>query len=72
MVGDVGELVVEQPRVDGVEDPAHADRAVPGGEVAAWFIASVATRSPGLMPSRFERLRHAPRVVRDVAPSWCG
>jgi hypothetical protein len=35
MVADIDELLVEQARVDGVEDPAGADRAVPGDEVAA-------------------------------------
>src|SRR3546814_16976987 len=30
MVGYINQLVVEQPRIDRVDDPAHADRPIPG------------------------------------------
>ena len=29
MVGDIGQLVREQPRIDGVQDAAHPDRTIP-------------------------------------------
>src|SRR3546814_16756313 len=35
MVGYITQLVVEQPRIDRVDDPAHADSTLPGGEVLA-------------------------------------
>ena len=34
MIDDVVELVVEQPRIERVEDAAHADHAEPGDEMA--------------------------------------
>ena len=34
----------------------------------SWFIASVATRSPGSNAEPLERLRHAARVVRELRP----
>ena len=37
-----------------------------------WFIASVATRSPGFDAQRLERLRHPPGVMGDARASWCG
>src|SRR3546814_18936284 len=36
MVGYINQLVVEQPRIDRVDDPAHADRPIPGGRSSGW------------------------------------
>ena len=72
MVGDIFELIVEQARIDGVEHAAHADRAVPADvRWRSWFIARVATRSPGLTPSRSSAwaMRRASWATRA---SWCG
>ena len=55
VIDDPDDLLGEQPRVDGVIDRADADDAVPGLQMPPVFQASVATRSPSLMPSLSSR-----------------
>src|SRR6516165_6699974 len=53
MVDNVHDLVIEQPRVDGVTDGAYTRAAVIQLEMPeAIFQARVPTLSPGLIPSR--------------------
>ena len=77
MVGDVGELVVEQPRVDGVEHPAHPDRAVPGGQMVDMVhrqrgdaVAGLHARAPRApAPCAARRGRRSGQLVRVIVPS---
>ena len=72
MVGDVNELVVEQARVDGVEHPAHPDRAIPGGEVRGMVHRQRRDPVAGLDANRFQRLCHAPGVLCHLGPVGAG
>ena len=69
MVGDVDELLVEQPRVDRVDHPAHPDRAVPGDEMVAWFIAERGDAVAGLAcPIRSSACASLRASRRDAGP----
>ena len=68
MVGDIFELVIEQPRIDRVQHPARAGHAVPGDEVAA-----VVHRQSGDAialghAEPLERLHHFQRVAANGRP----
>ncbi len=52
VVEDVDELLLEQPRIDGVDDAPHADRAVPGDHV----------------PAMVHRQRRHPVALADAKP----
>src|SRR3546814_17046829 len=69
MVGYINQLVVEQPRIDRVDDPAHADRPIPGGEVMA--VVHRQRRDPlaGLAAQPFKRLGELPRIGSDPGPT---
>ncbi|KAI1690526.1 hypothetical protein DdX_22436 [Ditylenchus destructor] len=70
MVADKGELVLEQARIDGVDDAAHADRAVPGDEMAAVVHRHRRDAIALLDPHAFKGLRQLARVARDPGPVW--
>src|SRR5438046_3399315 len=68
MVDDVGELIVEKPRIERVQDATHADDAKPGDEMAIVVHGKRGNPFPGQNAEPFERLSEATRLVSDLAP----
>ena len=68
MVDDIIELIIEQPRVDRVQDAAHADRAVPADEVPA--VVHRQRCDPFTLPHAklAQSLGHFERVAANLAP----
>ena len=72
VIGDIGELVGEQPRIDGVKDAAHPDRAIPAGQVMG-VVHRQRRDTVALGDAQtVKRLGHAPRVFGDAAPIGAG
>ena len=69
MVGDVDELLVEQARIDRVDDAAHADRAVPGDQVIMVVHGQGADPVAALQAHLLKRLRELPRIACDAGPA---
>ncbi|PAV69244.1 hypothetical protein WR25_05509 [Diploscapter pachys] len=68
MVGDIDQLVVEQPWVDRMDHAAHADRAVPCDQVVR--VVHRQRRDPVARAHAqpFQRPRQPPRIARDALP----
>ena len=72
MVGDIFQLIVEQPRVDRVEHAARPDRAVPADQMARMVHRQ--RRDPVALadPQLAQRLGHLQRIVADSGPVGAG
>ena len=75
VVDDIFELVVEQPRIYGVQHAAHADDAEPGDQVTVVIHGQRGDPVAGFYPEPLERLASrrassaARQSVRTVVPS---
>ena len=68
VIGDVFQLIFEQPRVDRVQHPAHADRAVPADQVARMVHRQRRNPLARLDPQPPQRLRHLQRIAAHPGP----
>jgi hypothetical protein len=68
VIDDIGQLIIEQPGVEGMDDAAHTGRAEPCGEVAAMVHRQRRDPVPFAYAQPFERLCHAPRIMGDFDP----
>ena len=68
VVDDIFELVVEQPRIERVEDSAHSDHAKPGGQVTVVIHRQRADAVTRANSGPLQRLRHSASVMRDADP----
>ena len=68
VIGDVDELIVEQAGIDGMDDPAHADRAIPADEMAAVVHRQRCDAVPLPDPEPLQRARKLARIAGDTRP----
>src|SRR6476660_7576474 len=68
MVDDIFELVVEQPWIEGVKNPAHADDPKPCDEVAIMVHGHRRDSVARLYAEPFKSLRQTSRVMRHPLP----
>ena len=68
VIGDVGKLIVEQPRIDRVDHAAHADRSVPGDQMVRMVHRQRCDAIARRDPQPFQRLRELSRVAGDAGP----
>ena len=72
MVGDVDQLLVEQARIDRVDDAAHPDRAIPGDQMVMMVHAERRDPVPALQAHRLERLGELAGLAGDPGPVGAG
>ena len=68
VIDDILELAVEQPRLSVWRTPPMPTTPNQATKWRSWFIAMVATRSPGFTSKPFERLRQTPGIMCDALP----
>ena len=72
MIGDIDQLLVEQARVDRVDDAAHADDTVPRRQMIAVVHRQRRHPAAGADAEPFQCLREPPRIMGDAGPGRAG
>ena len=69
MIHDVDQVFIEEPRVDGVDHAAKADRAIPGGQMPVMVHGQRRHPVSRFQPHRRKTLRQPPGIVRNTRPA---